>query len=138
MMRELERYVLLKMVDEKWMDHIDAMHELRRGLGLRAYGQHDPKLEYKREGFEMFDAMINSIREDTVKLVFVARIQGQAPKREQVAQPLAAIHGDDAPVRKTSPVRKQKVGRNDPCPCGSGKKYKKCCGFNPAAGSSDE
>ena len=137
-MREIERYVLLKMVDQKWMDHIDAMQELRRGIGLRAYGQHDPKLEYKREGFEMLDAMINSIREDTVKLIFAARVQGQAPKREQVAKPLAAIHGDDAPVRRSTPVRKQKVGRNDPCPCGSGKKYKKCCGLNAAANSDNE
>ncbi|MGI6578255.1 MAG: preprotein translocase subunit SecA [Eubacteriales bacterium] len=137
-MREIERYVLLKMVDQKWMDHIDAMHELRRGIGLRAYGQHDPKLEYKREGFDMFEAMINSIREDTVKLVFTARVQGQAPQREQVAKPLNAIHGDDVPARKSTPVRKQKIGRNDPCPCGSGKKYKKCCGFNPTVSGSNE
>ena len=110
-MREIERYVLLKMVDQKWMDHIDAMHELRRGIGLRAYGQHDPKLEYKREGFEMFEEMVNSIREDTVRLVFAARVQGQAPKREQVATPLNAIHGEDVPARKTTPVRKRRLAQ---------------------------
>jgi len=133
-MREIERYVLLKMVDEKWMDHIDAMHELRRGIGLRAYGQHDPKLEYKREGFDMFDAMVNAIREDTVRLVFTARIRDNAPQREQVAKPLNAVHGDDVSEKRTVTVKKgAKIGRNDPCPCGSGKKYKKCHGFNPDA-----
>ena len=98
--------VPLKMVDEKWMDHIDAMHELRRGIGLRAYGQNDPKLEYKREGFEMFDAMVNAIREDTVRLVFTARILDNAPQREQVAKPLNAVHGDDVSEKRTVTVKK--------------------------------
>lgn len=132
-MRELERFVLLKMVDEKWMDHIDSMQELRQGIGLRAYAQHDPKLEYKREGFEMFDDMISSIRNDTVKLIFTSRIRdGGAPQREQVAKPTIAIHGDGTATKRSTTVRKgKKVGRNDPCPCGSGLKYKKCHGLNP-------
>jgi preprotein translocase subunit SecA len=129
-MRELERVVLLKTVDEHWMDHIDAMHELRQGIGLRAYGQQDPILEYKREGHEMFEEMINSIRETTVQLVFTARIRGEgAPQRERVAKVTGESAGDET-LRK-EPVRKdKKPGRNDPCPCGSGKKYKKCCGIN--------
>ncbi len=132
-MRELERVILLKMVDRYWMDHIDAMHELRQGIGLRAYAQTDPVVEYKREGFEMFDGMIQAIREDTVRYVFTAQVRGhEEPKREQVAKVTSAGQSDGTdkprPVRKTAA---QKVGRNDPCPCGSGKKYKKCCGFEP-------
>ncbi|MCL2747897.1 MAG: preprotein translocase subunit SecA [Oscillospiraceae bacterium] len=132
-MRELERVVLLKMVDSHWMDHIDAMHELRQGIGLRAYAQMDPVVAYKSEGFEMFDEMIAAIREDTVRHVFTAQVRGQeGPKREQVAKVTSTGQSDGSdrkrPVRKTVA---QKVGRNDPCPCGSGKKYKKCCGFDP-------
>ena len=127
-MRELERIALLKVVDQKWMDHIDAMDQLRKEIGLRAYGQHDPVTEYKNEGFDMFEHMIEEIKEDTVRLIFVAQIRRQEDlKREQVAVPTAASHGDE--TVKKAPVRVgQKVGRNDPCPCGSGKKYKKCCG----------
>ena len=129
-MREMERVILLKTVDSKWMDHIDAMSELKQGIHLRSYGQHNPVVEYRLEGFEMFDAMIASIREDTVKLLFVFQVRKneEAPKREQVAKPLATGRGDGS-VKK-QPVRnaEKKVGRNDPCPCGSGKKYKKCCG----------
>ncbi|MCB6366289.1 preprotein translocase subunit SecA [Intestinibacillus massiliensis] len=127
-MRELERVILLRNVDEKWMDHIDAMQELRNGIGLRAYGQHDPVVEYKREGFDMFDGMIDAIREDTVRMIYLARIRTQEePKREQVAKETAAAGADDGTVKK-QPVRAgKKVGMNDPCPCGSGKKYKKCC-----------
>lgn len=131
-MREMERVILLKNVDTKWMDHIDAMSELKQGIYLRSYGQKDPVIEYRLEGFEMFDEMIASIREDTVKMLFMFQIrkEGEQPKREQVAKPTVATHGDDGTavnktVRKTSA---EKVGRNDPCPCGSGKKYKKCCG----------
>jgi preprotein translocase subunit SecA len=126
-MRELERVVLLKNVDSKWMDHIDAMEELKRGIRMRAYGQHDPVVEYRLEGFDMFDAMIDSIREDTARMMLTVQIRREEePKREQVAKP-TATSGDGTDTKQ--PVRKgQKVGRNDPCPCGSGKKYKKCCG----------
>lgn len=128
-MRELERVVLLKNVDAKWMDHIDAMTELRNGIGLRACAQHNPVDEYKREGFDMFDGMIDAIREDTVRMIFLARIRTQEePKREQVARETSAAGADDGAVQN-QPVRKaaKKPGMNDPCPCGSGKKYKKCC-----------
>ncbi len=128
-MRELERVILLKNVDMKWMDHIDAMTELRNGIGLRAYAQHNPVDEYKREGFDMFDGMIEAIREDTVRMLFLARVRTQEePKREQVAKETSAAGAGDATL-KNQPVRRagKKVGMNDPCPCGSGKKYKKCC-----------
>ena len=121
-MRELERVVLLRTVDQKWMDHIDAMHELRRWIGLNAYAQVDPIKEYTKQGFDMFDAMIEEVKDDTARLVFVA---GVSMKREKVAKETATA-GDGTAVRR--PVRKgKKVGPNDPCPCGSGKKYKKCC-----------
>ena len=123
-MREIERVVLLKNVDSKWMDHIDAMDELKRGIYLRSMGQKDPVVEYRFEGFAMFDEMVAAIREDTVRMILTVRLQQQVPpRREQVMRPDAANHG--ATVRKTAA---EKVGRNDPCPCGSGKKYKKCCG----------
>ena len=127
-MRELERVVLLKNVDTKWMDHIDAMTELRNGIGLRAYGQHDPVVEYKREGFDMFDAMIDAIREDTVRMIFLAQVRTrEEPKREQVAKETAAAGASDG-TSKPAPKRVgKKIGMNDPCPCGSCKKYKKCC-----------
>ena len=177
LMRELERVVLLKNVDTKWMDHIDAMEELKRGIRLRAYAQHDPVVEYRLEGFDMFDEMIAAIREDTARMMLTLRLKIQkapareqaanpdapnpdagaaqaqaqetadsgdtpqapvplpaparyiAPKREQVAVPTAASGGSDGSDTANKTVRKgKKVGRNDPCPCGSGKKYKKCCG----------
>ena len=130
-MRELERVVLLRNVDTKWMDHIDAMTELRNGIGLRAYAQHDPVVEYKREGFDMFDAMVDAIREDTVRMIFLAQVRTQEqPKREQVAKETAASGADDGSVKQQPKRVAKKVGRNDPCPCGSGLKYKKCCGRN--------
>ncbi|NSW90565.1 MAG: preprotein translocase subunit SecA [Firmicutes bacterium] len=125
-MREIERVILLRVVDEKWTDHIDAMDQLRYGIGLRAYGQRDPVIEYKFEGHEMFEDMIRAIQEDSVKIVLKSRIDpAHAPQRQKVAEPVSATHSDEPrkPVVKTF-----KVGRNDPCPCGSGKKYKKCCG----------
>lgn len=128
-MRELERVVLLKNVDTQWMDHIDAMEELKRGIRLRAYAQRDPVVEYRLEGFDMFDEMIASIRTDTARMILTVRIkhQNEAPKREQVANPAAAGSSGTGDENRT--VRKgKKIGRNDPCPCGSGKKYKKCCG----------
>lgn len=129
-MREMERVILLRMVDSKWMDHIDAMSELKQGIYLRSFAQRDPVVEYRLEGFEMFDEMVNSIREDTVKTLFTFQLRkdNEQPKRKQVADVSAASFGGDGTVKKT-PIRKEaKVGRNDPCPCGSGKKYKKCCG----------
>jgi len=128
-MREVERVVLLGEVDRKWMDHIDAMDELRRGIGLRAIGQRDPVMEYKFEGYEMFDAMTRAIKEDTVRKLFLVRItQGAAPKREQVAKPGETPSEDGK--GKTVQNKKKKIGPNEPCPCGSGLKYKKCCGKN--------
>ncbi|MBQ4518644.1 MAG: preprotein translocase subunit SecA [Clostridia bacterium] len=124
-MRELERVVLLKTVDSKWMDHIDDMDQLRNGINLRAYAQRDPVIEYKFEGSNMFDEMIAAIREDTVKYLFHVRLEAP-PERKQVAEPVQAGLAGDA---EKKPAKKdEKVGRNDPCPCGSGKKYKKCCG----------
>ena len=127
-MRELERVVLLKNVDTKWMDHIDAMTELRNGIGLRAYGQHDPVVEYKREGFDMFDAMIDAIREDTMRMIFLAQVRTrEEPKREQVARETSAAGASDGTTKPEPKRVGKKIGMNDPCPCGSGKKYKKCC-----------
>ena len=129
-MREVERVVLLRVVDTKWMAHIDDMEELRRGIGLRSYAQKDPVKEYQIEGMDMFDAMIDSIKEDTIKLLLTLVVrQATTPKREQVAKITGASHGGDTSDKK-QPVRKKKIGRNDPCPCGSGKKYKHCCGRN--------
>ncbi len=128
LMREIERVVLLRSVDSHWMDHIDAMDELRAGIGLRSYGQHDPVVEYRNEGYDMFTQMTESIREETTKRILNVRIRRQEDvKREQVAKITGESGGDDS-VKK-EPVRKaKKPGRNDLCPCGSGKKYKKCCG----------
>ncbi len=130
LMRELERVVMLRVVDEYWMDNIDAMDDLKQGIGLRAYGQHDPVIAYKEEGYEMFQAMINAIREETVRRLFLVQVRPQQEvKREKVAKETSAAGSQDSVVKK-EPVRKtaaQKVGPNDPCPCGSGKKYKKCC-----------
>ncbi len=129
LMRELERVVLLRTVDSKWMNHIDDMDELKRGISLRSLAQHDPVVEYRKEGFDMFDEMIASIREDTSRLVLTVQIkQNENIEREQVAKPTTAIHGESDGTVKKRPVRNvQKIGRNDPCPCGSGKKYKNCC-----------
>jgi len=129
-MREIERVVLLRIVDRKWVDHIDAMDQLRQGIGIRAYGQRDPVVEYKREGYDMFEEMVNGIQEETIGMLYNLKLEeDKAPKRERVAQPMRASHGDDQPKQETAKTDK-KVGRNDPCPCGSGKKYKNCCGKN--------
>ncbi len=124
--RELERVILLKVIDRRWMDHIDDMDQLRQGIGLMAYGQKDPLVEYKLSGYEMFDSMTDSIREDTVKLLFHVRVE-QKVEREQVAK-VTGTNKDDSVQR--GPVKREtaKVYPNDPCPCGSGKKYKNCCG----------
>ena len=128
-MRELERVVMLRVVDEYWMDNIDAMDDLKQGIGLRAYGQHDPVIAYKEEGYEMFQAMITAIREETIRRMFLVQLRPQQEvKRQKVAKETSASGSPDGTV-KQQPVRNKdkKVGPNDPCPCGSGKKYKKCC-----------
>ena len=127
-MRELERVVMLRVVDEYWMDNIDAMDDLKQGIGLRAYGQHDPVVEYKNEGYEMFQAMVQGIKDETVRRLFLVRLAPrQEVKRERVAKETGTGAAVNAQIKK-QPVRKQqKAGPNDPCPCGSGLKYKKCC-----------
>ena len=127
LMRELERVMMLRTVDEYWMDHIDAMQELKQGVGLRAYAQTNPVDAYKQEGFEMFEGMIQAIQEETIRRIIAARVQTPEIQRERVAKVTGTSGGSDGTVKK-APVRKAvKVGPNDPCPCGSGKKYKKCC-----------
>ena len=128
-MRELERVIMLRVVDEYWMDNIDAMDDLKQGIGLRAYGQHDPVVAYKEEGYQMFEAMIRAIKEETIRRMFLVQLRtNQEVKREKVAKETGAAGAAAATVKK-QPVRNaaKKVGPNDPCPCGSGKKYKKCC-----------
>ena len=136
LMREVERVVMLRVVDEYWMDHLDAMTELRRGINLRGYGATKPIDAYKNEGFEMFEAMIRGIREETVRRLFIVRVTRQQPvERKSVARNQAANVGGEP--QKKKPVRKvKKPGRNDPCPCGKLRpnglpmKYKDCCGRN--------
>ncbi|MDO5449169.1 MAG: SEC-C metal-binding domain-containing protein, partial [Clostridia bacterium] len=145
-MREVERMILLRVVDNRWMDHIDAMEQLKDGIGLRGYGQQDPAVAYAQEGFAMFDEMIADIREETVKFCYNVTVTTNAARRNVVSGPSKASkedYKDDAQVAnapgeapKADKTGKQetvhraepKVGRNDPCPCGSGKKYKNCCG----------
>ena len=138
-MRELERVVMLKVVDEKWMNHIDSMDELKDGIGLRAYGQQDPVVKYRIEGMDMFEEMVEDIKVDVTKILMNIRQQGQAQRQETVkitGAALEAIHSVDGgskigtDVDRTVRNEGPKVGRNDPCPCGSGKKYKNCCGRN--------
>ena len=127
-MRELERVIMLRVVDEYWMDNIDAMDDLKQGIGLRAYGQHDPVVAYKEEGYQMFEAMITAIREETIRRLFLVQVNPmQEVKRQKVAKETGAVGSSESVVKK-QPVRVTgKAGPNDPCPCGSGKKYKKCC-----------
>ncbi len=131
-MRLLERKILLQNVDSHWMDHIDAMDELRNGIGLRAYAQHNPVIEYRNEGYDMFNAMSQSIRDETARMMLsVKLVRNEDVERKQVATITAENVGGDGTRSKTVvKTKSQKVGRNDPCPCGSGKKYKKCCGEN--------
>ena len=124
--RELERVVLLKVIDRKWMDHIDDMDQLRQGIGLQAYGQRDPLVEYKMAGFDMFDEMISSIQEDTIRLLYHVQVE-QKVEREQVAK-VTGTNKDDTAQNAPKKREHAKVYPNDPCPCGSGKKYKQCCG----------
>ena len=140
-MRELERVVMLKVVDEKWMNHIDNMDELKNGIGLRAYGQQDPVVKYRMEGMDMFEEMIANIKVDVVKILMNIRRQNGEVKRQEAVKitgaALEAINSVDGGKKINTPEYSQtvvnegpKVGRNDPCPCGSGKKYKNCCGKN--------
>ncbi|MGN0708578.1 MAG: preprotein translocase subunit SecA [Faecalibacterium sp.] len=148
LMRELERICLLKCVDRLWMDHIDNMDQLRQGIVLRGYGQKDPVVEYRIEGFDMFDQMVDSIRETSIKMLLTIEVRqaGAAPKREQVARPTGEgfVPGNGAPGVKSAPkgqtVRVIKIGRNDPCPCGSGQKWKKCtCAqYHPEQGGAQQ
>ena len=124
--RELERVILLKVIDQKWMDHIDDMDQLRQGIGLQAYGQRDPKVEYKMAAYDMFNEMIASIQQDTVRLLYHVRIE-QKVEREQVAK-VTGTNKDDSVMKKPAQRAEKKIYPNDPCPCGSGKKYKQCCG----------
>ena len=128
LMRELERVMMLRVVDEYWMDHIDAMEELKKGIQLRAYAQTNPVDAYKKEGFEMFEGMIQAIQEETIRRIVTARVQTNQIQRERVAKVTGTSGGSDETLKK-EPVRRKsaKIGPNDPCPCGSGKKYKKCC-----------
>ncbi len=127
-MRELERVIMLRVVDEYWMDNIDAMDDLKQGIGLRAYAQHDPVVEYKNEGYEMFQAMITAIREETVRRLFLVKLApSQSVKRERVAKETGTGAANNAVIKKQPIKKAQKIGPNDPCPCGSGQKYKKCC-----------
>ncbi len=124
-MREIERIVLLRTVDSHWMDHIDAMDQLRQGIGLRAYAQTDPVNAYTAEGFDMFDAMVAAIREETIRTLYRVQVKAPPAKREQLAKPVDTPAPDgETPMTRSG----KKIGRNDPCPCGSGKKYKNCCG----------
>ena len=138
-MRELERVVMLKVVDEKWMNHIDSMDELKNGIGLRAYGQQDPVVKYRTEGMDMFEEMVANIKLDVVKILMNIRKQNGDVKRQEAAKitgaALEAINSVDGGKKINTPEYSQtvvnegpKIGRNDPCPCGSGKKYKNCCG----------
>ena len=125
--RELERVILLKVIDQKWMDHIDDMDQLRQGIGLQAYGQRDPLVEYKMAGYDMFNAMMASVRETTVRLLLHARIEQKNAEREQVAK-VTGTNKDDSTANMPKKRTADKIYPNDPCPCGSGKKYKQCCG----------
>ncbi len=127
-MRELERVVLLKVIDQHWMDHIDNMDQMRQGIGLQSLAQKDPLIEYKYASYDMFEEMSNGIQNDTVKTLYRVRVVTE-PKREEVAQPMFT-NKDDTDTKKPVQRKNEKVGRNDPCPCGSGKKYKNCCGRN--------
>ena len=129
-LREIERVVLLKVIDAKWMDHIDDMDQLRQGIGLQAYGQRNPKVEYKMLGYDMFDEMTKSITADTVRTLFHIKLE-QKVEREQVAK-VTGTNKDDTAVNAPKKRTEKKIYPNDPCPCGSGKKYKQCCGRKKA------
>ena len=124
--REIERVILLKVIDNKWMDHIDDMDQLRQGIGLQAYGQRDPKVEYKMIGYDMFDEMTRAITTDTIRMLYHVKIE-QKIERQEVAK-VTGTNKDESAVRAPKKRENKKIYPNDPCPCGSGKKYKQCCG----------
>ncbi len=124
--REIERVILLKVIDRKWMDHIDDMDQLRQGIGLQAYGQRNPLVEYKMMGYDMFGEMTNAIAEMTIRTLFHIRVE-QKVEREQVAK-VTGTNKDESAVKAPKKREEKKIYPNDPCPCGSGKKYKQCCG----------
>ena len=129
--KELERVGLLRNVDIRWMEHIDAMDQLKRSMNLMGYGQKDPVIVFRDEGLDMFEEMTNGIREGTVDFVLQSRVRKEAPmERKQTVKITAQSGSDDGTVKKEPKKADKKPGRNDPCPCGSGKKYKKCCGMN--------
>ena len=133
--REVERTILLRSVDTKWIDHLDAMEDLRGAISLNAYAQRNPVFEYKIQGTDMFEEMVDDIREDTVRKLLTVMPREKAVERTAVAKVTSeGFAGGEKPVAK-KPVKVVKIGRNEPCPCGSGKKYKKCCGINEAAGN---
>ena len=127
LMRELERVLMLRVVDEYWMDQIDAMNDLKQGIGLRGYAQTDPVVAYKKEGYEMFEQMIAAIQEETLRRLFLVRLrQNQEVRRERVAKVTGESGAGDGTVQQRPQRKVIKIGRNDPCPCGSGLKWKKC------------
>ena len=132
-MREVEKVILLQNVDKKWMDHLEAMDELKEYVGLNSYAQRDPVAMYRIQGADLFDQMVDDIKEDTVRQILSVMPRAQATERVQVAKPTSEGFGGGQPVVRKPVVKTVKVGRNDPCPCGSGKKYKKCCGQNETA-----
>ena len=134
--REVERAILLQNVDRAWMDHIDAMDDLKGNIGLQAYAHRDPVTEYRMVGADMFDAMIADIRDRTVRMILSVTVKTPEIKREQLAKPLSeGFEGERKPKRITVTRKSTEAGRNDLCPCGSGKKYKKCCGAPGAGGN---
>ena len=132
-MREVEKVILLQNVDKKWMDHLEAMDDLKEYVGLNSYAQRDPVAIYRIEGADMFDQMVDDIKEDTVRQILSVIPRPQATERVQVAKPTSEGFASGKPIVRKPVVKTVKVGRNDPCPCGSGKKYKKCCGLKEAA-----
>jgi preprotein translocase subunit SecA len=132
-MREVEKVILLQNVDKKWMDHLEDMDELKEYIGLNSYAQRDPVAMYRIQGSEMFEQMVDDIKEDTVRQILSVMPRPKATERVQVAKPTSEGFGGDKPIVRRPVVKAVRVGRNDPCPCGSGKKYKKCCGMNETA-----
>ena len=132
-MREVEKVILLQNVDKKWMDHLETMDELKEYIGLNSYAQRDPVAMYRIQGAELFDQMVDDIKEDTVRQILTVAPRPQATERVQVAKPTSEGFGGEKSSIVRKPAVSKKVGRNDPCPCGSGKKYKKCCGINEVA-----
>ena len=129
-LREIERVIMLKVIDQKWMDHLDNMDQMKQGVNLQAYGQRDPLVEYRFQSFDIFEEMTEDIKLETVRALYHVRLRENVEiKRERVAEPVAVNHHDDSLGAKPV-IKKEKVGRNDLCPCGSGKKYKSCCGKN--------